>query len=40
MLNILRNPHVGTLFIVPGRGDTLRIDGRARSSATRRSSTT
>jgi PPOX class probable FMN-dependent enzyme len=28
-LNILRNPHVGLLFLVPGRGDTLRINGRA-----------
>ncbi|MDX6354466.1 MAG: uncharacterized protein QOF98_1369 [Streptomyces sp.] len=28
--NILSNPHVGLLFIVPGRGDTLRINGRAR----------
>jgi len=28
-LNILRNPHVGVLFLVPGRGDTLRINGRA-----------
>lgn len=26
--NILRNPRVGTLFIVPGRGDTLRVNGR------------
>ncbi|MFI5426224.1 MSMEG_1061 family FMN-dependent PPOX-type flavoprotein [Aeromicrobium sp. UC242_57] len=29
-LNILQNPHVGLLFLVPGRGDTLRINGRAR----------
>ncbi len=28
-LNILSNPHVGLLFLVPGRGDTLRINGRA-----------
>ncbi len=28
--NILTNPHVGLLFLVPGRGDTLRINGRAR----------
>jgi hypothetical protein len=28
--NILTNPHVGMLFMVPGRGDTLRINGRAR----------
>ena len=27
--NILRNPHVGLVFLVPGRGDTLRINGRA-----------
>ncbi|MBM7502621.1 pyridoxamine 5'-phosphate oxidase family protein [Agromyces aurantiacus] len=27
--NILRNPHVGLLFAIPGRGDTLRINGRA-----------
>lgn len=29
-VNVLENPHVGLLFIVPGRGDTLRINGRAR----------
>jgi PPOX class probable FMN-dependent enzyme len=29
-LNVLTNPHVGTIFVVPGRGDTLRINGRAR----------
>jgi uncharacterized protein len=28
--NILSNPHVGLLFVVPGRPDTLRINGRAR----------
>ncbi len=28
--NILSNPQVGLLFLVPGRGDTLRINGRAR----------
>jgi PPOX class probable FMN-dependent enzyme len=28
--NILENPHVGLNFIIPGRGDTLRINGRAR----------
>ena len=28
--NILANPHVGLNFIIPGRGDTLRINGRAR----------
>ena len=29
-LNVLQRPHVGTLFVIPGRGDTLRINGRAR----------
>ncbi|WP_393916593.1 pyridoxamine 5'-phosphate oxidase family protein [Halostreptopolyspora alba] len=28
--NILGNPHVGLVFVIPGRGDTLRINGRAR----------
>jgi PPOX class probable FMN-dependent enzyme len=28
--NILGNPHVGMIFVIPGRGDTLRINGRAR----------
>lgn len=27
--NILQNPQVGLIFLVPGRGDTLRINGRA-----------
>ncbi|MDB4963309.1 MAG: hypothetical protein JWP01_3308 [Myxococcales bacterium] len=27
--NILRNPHVGIVFVIPGVGDTLRIRGRA-----------
>jgi uncharacterized protein len=27
--NILRNPHVGLLFVIPGVGDTLRVNGRA-----------
>ena len=27
--NILANPQVGLLFLIPGRGDTLRINGRA-----------
>jgi hypothetical protein len=27
--NILRNPHVGLIFVIPGRGDTLRINGTA-----------
>ncbi|QFG26386.1 pyridoxamine 5'-phosphate oxidase family protein [Actinomadura sp. WMMB 499] len=29
-LNVLENPHVGLIFLVPGRGETLRINGRAR----------
>ena len=29
-LNILSNPHVGLIFLIPGRTDTLRINGRAR----------
>jgi uncharacterized protein len=29
-LNILSNPHVGLIFLIPGRGDTLRINGRAK----------
>lgn len=29
-LNVLSNPHVGLLFVVPGRGDTLRVNGAAR----------
>jgi len=28
--NIVVNPHVGLNFFIPGRGDTLRINGRAR----------
>lgn len=28
--NVLANPHVGLDFLIPGRGDTLRINGRAR----------
>jgi PPOX class probable FMN-dependent enzyme len=28
--NILANPHVGLLFLVPGREETLRVNGRAR----------
>jgi hypothetical protein len=27
--NILENPHVGVLFMVPGTGETLRVNGRA-----------
>jgi PPOX class probable FMN-dependent enzyme len=29
-LNVLSNPHVGLIFVVPGRTDTLRVNGRAR----------
>ncbi len=29
-INILRNPHVGLIFLIPGRNETLRINGRAR----------
>lgn len=29
-VNLLQNPHVGLLYLVPGRGDTLRVNGRAR----------
>ena len=29
-LNVLSNPHVGLLALIPGRNDTLRINGRAR----------
>ena len=28
--NILANPHIGLLYFIPGRTDTLRINGRAR----------
>ncbi len=28
--NLLDNGHVGLLYLIPGRGDTLRINGRAR----------
>ncbi|SEG04136.1 hypothetical protein SAMN02982929_01339 [Saccharopolyspora kobensis] len=28
--NVLSNPHVGLIHFLPGRGDTLRINGRAR----------
>ncbi len=28
--NILANPQVGLVFLLPGRGDTLRVNGRAR----------
>lgn len=29
-LNVLSNPHVGVLALIPGRNDTLRINGRGR----------
>ena len=29
MRNILENPHVGLIFLVPERGETLRVNGRA-----------
>ena len=29
-LNVLQRPLVGTLFLIPGRGDTLRVNGSAR----------
>ena len=29
-LNVLQRPSIGTLFLIPGRGDTLRINGSAR----------
>ncbi|GAA3137464.1 pyridoxamine 5'-phosphate oxidase family protein [Planomonospora alba] len=29
-VNVLANPHVGLIFLVPGRNETLRINGRAR----------
>lgn len=28
--NILANPHVGLIYLIPGRGETLRVNGRAR----------
>ncbi|ALE75604.1 MULTISPECIES: pyridoxamine 5'-phosphate oxidase family protein [unclassified Pseudonocardia] len=28
--NVLENPHVGLILLVPGRNDTMRINGRAR----------
>jgi PPOX class probable FMN-dependent enzyme len=27
--NLLADPHVGLIFVIPGRGDTLRVNGRA-----------
>jgi PPOX class probable FMN-dependent enzyme len=29
MKNLLANPHIGLIFVVPGRDETLRINGRA-----------
>jgi len=29
MLNIMANPHVGLIFLVPGRQETLRVNGKA-----------
>jgi PPOX class probable FMN-dependent enzyme len=29
MRNILQNPHIGLIFLIPGREDTLRINGKA-----------
>jgi PPOX class probable FMN-dependent enzyme len=29
-LNVLANSHVGLIFVIPGRGDTLRVNGSAR----------
>jgi PPOX class probable FMN-dependent enzyme len=29
-LNVLSNPHVGIISLIPGRNETLRINGRAR----------
>jgi len=32
-LNVLERPRVGTVFVIPGRGDTLRVNGSARIMA-------
>src|SRR5882672_3462154 len=29
MLNLIQNPHIGLIFLIPGREDTLRVNGRA-----------
>lgn len=29
LINIVENPHVGMIFLIPGREDTLRVNGRA-----------
>ena len=31
-VNVMENPHVGLLFLIPGLGETLRINGRAELS--------
>ena len=31
--NVLSNPHVGLLFLIPGSGNTLRVNGHARLTA-------
>jgi PPOX class probable FMN-dependent enzyme len=28
-VNVLSNPHVGLIYLIPGRTDTMRVDGRA-----------
>jgi PPOX class probable FMN-dependent enzyme len=30
MMNILENPHAGTIFLIPGAGETLRVNGTAK----------
>jgi hypothetical protein len=30
LTNIIENPHIGMIFLIPGREDTLRVNGRAR----------
>ena len=30
LLNLLQNPHLGLLFLIPGVGDTFRVNGRGR----------
>ena len=29
LINIVENPHLGMIFLIPGREDTLRVNGRA-----------
>lgn len=38
MSNIVENPHVGMIFLVPGREETLRVNGRPGSCGMRPSS--